>query len=200
MDYNNNSNIDINYKQKKSSGITFVFNFCVVPGSGFIYLGDKYITRGIIFVLINFFLVFITIISSGAGFILLIPFWIIMIVLGFSATEEYNESVEIYNKNVNENAQMEYQKKQKMIKENEIHSRKVKCVEFVDKLEKYNKLLKNELLTEKEFNDKKQKLINEIVLYKVAENPEDFLSVILDLKVKDILTNEDLQNIKKSIL
>lgn len=193
-------NQSINYKQPKYSGITFVLNFCVIPGAGFIYLGDQFTNRGIVFIVVTIALAGFTVITGGVGFLLLIPWDIIIIVLGFSATNEYNRLIKSSNIKIHEQNQIIEQVKNNFKKENELLSKKVKCVEFVDKIEKYSKLLKNDLISEEEFNDKKQKLINDIVLYKVAENPEDFLTVIVDLKTKEILTQEDLQKIKKIIL
>lgn len=200
MDSNVVSNQIVSYKEKKSSGITFLLNFFTVTGAGYFYLGDKYTNRGVIYVVITFFLALISVVSGGIGLLLLFPWYIFVIVSGFSATEECNRAIDSYNIKIQEPTQTNQNNSQQYFNESEKQSHKVKCVEFVDKMEKFSKLLKNDLITEEEFNNKKQKLINDIVLYKVAENPEDFLTVIVDLKTKEILTQEDLQKIKKIIL
>ena len=200
MDSNIVSNHIMSYKEKKSSGITFLLNFFTVTGAGFFYLGDKYTNRGVVYVVITFFLAFISIITGGIGFIFLIPWYIFVIVSGFSATEECNRTIDSYNSKIQEQIQINQNRSQRLFDESERQSQKVKCSEFVESLEKYNKLFKNDIISQEEFTNKKQKLINNVVLYKVVENPEDFLSVIIDLKTKEILTQEDLQKIKKAIL
>lgn len=77
---------------------------------------------------------------------------------------------------------------------------KVKCNDFVETLEKDYKLLKNGMITEVEFNDIKQKQIIKVVQNKVEENPEDFITVIIDLKTSGILGQEDILRIKEAIL
>jgi len=200
MESNIVSNQFISYKKRKSSGVTFVLNF-ICPGAGFLYLGGGYTNNGIIYIIVNFVLAVITIVTGGLTLILLsIPFWIFVCVYGFPATEECNRAIDSYNNKIYEQALTNQINSQQLFKESEKQSQKVKCFEFVDSLEKYNKLFKNGIISQEEFTDKKQKLINNIVLYKVVENPEDFLSVIIDLKTKEILTQDDLQKIKKAIL
>lgn len=195
-----NLNQSVNYKQPKNPGITFLLNFFTISGAGFLYLGDQFTKRGIIFISVTLALGILSVITGGAALILLVPWHIMVIWSGFNATNEYNDSINIENFRISEQSQIDNKILMEIEKKNEFLSRKVKCSEFVDKIEKYSKLLKNDIISEEEFNNKKRKLINEVVLYKVAETPEDFLSVIVDLKVDGLLNQEELLKIKKAIL
>lgn len=79
-------------------------------------------------------------------------------------------------------------------------SSKVKCSDFVDKMEKYQKLYANSILTKEEYSNKKKILISDIVFNNIEESPEDFLTKIMDLKVKGILEQDEFQEIKSAIL
>lgn len=76
----------------------------------------------------------------------------------------------------------------------------IKWSDFIESMEKASKLHKNDLLTAEEFKNKKEKLIRDIQLNKIAEEPEDFLTCIIPLKEKEILTQDELLKIKEIIL
>lgn len=183
-------------KQEKNEGITFLLNF-IWSGAGHIYVGGQNNTNsGITAIIVN--LVFM-ILTALTGFfaIFWLPFWIYILVNGFKITKEYNALVlkenELYFKKENEiseqvNAQAETEKK------------KIRCIDFIENMEKSFKLYKNELLSEEEFISRKEKLITQINLNKIAEQPEDFLTSIISLKDKNILTQEELKKIKEYVL
>lgn len=65
---------------------------------------------------------------------------------------------------------------------------------------KYFNLFKNEILTEKEYEDRKNELIKDLSQDRLNENIEDFLSKMLELKNKGILNVEDLRKIKSALI
>lgn len=183
-------------KQEKNVGITFLLNF-IWSGAGHIYVGGQNNTNnGITAIIVN--LVFM-ILTALTGFfaIFWLPFWIYILVNGFKITKEYNALVlkenEVYLKKENEiNEQVKAQE--------ETERKKIRCIDFIENMEKTFKLYKNELLSEEEFNSRKEKLITQINLNKIAEQPEDFLTSIISLKDKKILNQEELKKIKEYIL
>lgn len=186
--------------EKKNPIITFCLNFFLFSGAGLLYLGGKYTNKGLIYMSITFGLVLFSIFTFGIGLILLLPWHIWALVDGFNSTNECNQAIELKNKDIIEQSNSKISSDEQIAKENDVNSLKVKCNDFVSKLEKYYKLFTNNVITEEEFKENKQKQINNIILYKVAEDPEDFLAVIIDLKTKGVLTDEELQKIKKAIL
>jgi hypothetical protein len=186
-------------KNRKDPSITFLWNF-FFPGSGYLYLGGPYLTTGIILLLVQFILGFLTAVTGGAFFIWGIPVWITVMITGFSSTNKYNALIDAETKKEKETFD-KVQKEQEIIrKEKDDKDKKVKCTEFISKLEKYHKLMKNDLLSNEEYNNKKQKLISEVRLYKVAEQAEDFLIEMIDLKNKGLISQEDLTKIKEALI
>lgn len=182
-------------KETKTEGITFLLNF-FFSGAGHIYVGGKYMNTGIVYLVINCFMVVLTAVT-GFFAILWIPFWIFVMVNGFTITKEYNADIEKENENF---YKQEDEKKEQEKSHAENEKKKVKCSDFIENMEKTYKLYKNELLSEEEFISRKEKLITQINLNKIAEQPEDFLTSIISLKEKNILTQEELQKVKKYIL
>jgi len=174
-------------KTKKDNGITLVLNF-LFSGLGHIYLGGKYQEKGIMYLVINFVLAVLTF-ATGFFAIFWIPFWIYVMINGDKLTKEYNASI------IKE-AEIIHEEKSQA----ETEKIKIKSIDFIHTMEKTHKLFENELLTEKEFISRKEKLIDEIYVNKIYEQPEDFLSSIISLKEKKILTQEELQKIKAYVL
>jgi len=182
-------------KETKNEGVTFLLNF-FFSGAGHIYVGGDFMNKGIIYLVINCFMVVLTA-ATGFFAIFWIPFWIFVMVNGFTATKEYNHQIEQDNEAYYRN---EDEKNLEETKKIEIENKKVKCLDFIDNMEKIFKLFKNELLTDEEFKSRKTRYITEINLNKIVEKPEDFLNSIIPLKENGIITLEELKQIKSYIL
>lgn len=72
--------------------------------------------------------------------------------------------------------------------------------EIAENLHKYYKLFKNDILTEREYEEKKYEQLKSISPDKINENIEDFLSNMLDLKNMGLLNTDDLKIIKSTLL
>lgn len=72
--------------------------------------------------------------------------------------------------------------------------------EIAENLHKYYKLFKNDILTEREYEEKKYEQLKSISPDKINENIEDFLSNMLDLINMGMLNTEDLKMIKSTLL
>lgn len=182
-------------KAEKNEGITFVLNL-IFPGAGFIYLGEEFTNQGIGYIIGNLIGMVLTA-ATGLFAIFWIPFAFFVLIYGFTATKQYNEKIKKENKITSEKF-AEQDKTEQEHKEKE--AKKIRCEDFIENMEKTYKLFKNELLSEDEFKSRKEKLITQINLNKIAEKPEDFLSSIITLKEKSILTQEELQKIKEYVL
>lgn len=200
METSINYNELYNYKPRKSRGITFVLNFFVIPGAGFIYLGGNYVNKGILYIGISIVLALLTIITGGIGLFILIPWDFIIITLGFGATDSCNILIDTENKKIYELKQQEHARNQKIVEGDIINSNKIKCKEFIEEIKKYYELLRAEMFTEDEYLAKKQKLINRLMTHDLQETPEDFLFALVELKKENILNDEDLRGIKNAIL
>lgn len=67
---------------------------------------------------------------------------------------------------------------------------------FINKINKLNKLLLAQILTEEEFQNKKLELINDLNNVKNTINREDFLISLIPLKNNNILTQDEILKIK----
>lgn len=72
--------------------------------------------------------------------------------------------------------------------------------EFVTQIEKFFKLFQNGLLSEAEFEAKKKEAITILSVKKLRETPEDFLTSIIPLIQKKILTEHEITQIKGAVL
>jgi len=72
--------------------------------------------------------------------------------------------------------------------------------DIANNLQKYFNLLKNDILTEKEYEDRKNEQINNLSPELINENIEDFLSKMLELNNMGILNMEDLKKIKNALI
>jgi len=178
---------EIYLQSKKEEGITILLNF-LFSGLGHIYLGGKYFQKGLMYLIINFVLAVLSI-ATGFFILLWIPFWILVMIDGSKLTKEYNSSII-----------KEFESVHEVQSQAETDKIKIKSMDFVRTMEKTHKLFENELLTREEFQSRKEKLINELYINKIYEQPEDFLTSIISLKEKNILTQEELQKIKAYIL
>lgn len=172
----------------KNPAITFLLNF-VFAGAGTMYVGRKYHNAGIIQMIVT--LIFaIMIFVNPIVLIIWLPYVAFILIYGFKVTKEINDEINEENLTVQND----------VFKREDVERKKVKCNDFIESIEKASKLYKNNLLSEDEFKNKKEKLIRDIKLNKIAEEPEDFLNCIIPLKEKNLITQDELMEIKNSIL
>lgn len=108
------------------------------------------------------------------------------------------DKVDKKNKGLDEDFKKKEESKIMIQKENELN--KYKSVEFITDLEKIYNLYKNSLLNEQEFNLRKNYFFKRIEDFGIKEDAEDFLSSILILNEENILTKDELIEIKKMII
>jgi len=111
------------------------------------------------------------------------------------------EKVDRKNKELDEDFKKKEESKILIQKENEfIELKKYNSVEFITDLKKIYNLYKNSLLNEQEFNLRKNSFFKRIKEFGIKEDAEDFLSSILILNEENILTKDELIEIKKMII
>jgi TM2 domain-containing membrane protein YozV len=182
---NNPINLDF---QKKTPGLAAVLAF-FIPGLGHIYCGQ--IGKGVIF-LLSFIL---------GSFLLVLPgviVWIYSMVSAYNLAQEINDKNDLIIAKYNEQNKIEEEiiSKQKQEEENKTLYIDI----FKQSLLKNSKLYKNELINLKEFNDRKNNLINELSFKQINVSQEDFLFELIPLKENLILDSDDMLKIKSYIL
>ena len=70
---------------------------------------------------------------------------------------------------------------------------------FVVQIEKYLKLFQNNLLSESEFEERKNNAIELLIAKKLAEPAEDFLSALIPLIQKKAFTDQEISKIKIAV-
>lgn len=78
-------------------------------------------------------------------------------------------------------------------------SKQDESTDFVNKMTKLNDLFINDILTKEEFSERKYQEIMELSKYNVKNNQEEFLFPLIELKDKNILSDDDINLIKKNI-
>ncbi|MGE5683047.1 MAG: hypothetical protein ACM34K_19470 [Bacillota bacterium] len=133
-------------------------------------------------------------------FLFVIPglaIWIYGIVDAYNMAQQLNEQIDQQQR-----AHQDLMKKEKLENERrqeEEEKNKVKAKDFVDSIKKLDKLFKNELIDNDDHQKRKDKLISELSYKPIDMNPDDFLFELVSLKEQKILTNEEINTIKKYI-
>lgn len=105
------------------------------------------------------------------------------------------------NKKIDEERLKTVEKEIKVKKDNEANEiNKYHASTFISDLNKIYNLKKNSLLTEVEYNLRKEAILKRIENYGIRDSAEDFLNSILVLKESNILTKDELIDIKNKIL
>lgn len=71
---------------------------------------------------------------------------------------------------------------------------------FIHEIQKYYRLKINNIFTNEEFNERLNNIFSNLKINGITEMPEDFLSNVIELKVKGILTSEEINKIKDIII
>lgn len=172
-------------EQRKTPVIAILLSL-IISGAGQIYNGE--IGKGITMIVACIFcwaaspLVF--------PIFILIALWIWGMVDANTKAKEFNEALKI-RLNSEDLSQREAAEQQAMT---------VTSQEFVTQIEKFFKLFQNGLLSEAEFEAKKKEAITILSVKKLRETPEDFLTSIIPLIQKKILTEHEITQIKGAVL
>lgn len=164
---------------KKEFWIAFLINF-FFPGGGHIYAGKT--EKGAWLLVISFIcailtpLVYITIVAS-------IVIWIYTLVTSQSVVDEYNKGI------------IEIEKKS--VEEEKTH---IHIQEFIEGLNNTNQLFSSEIISEQEFNSRKNSIISQLSYKKLVEDPDKLLLSLVPLKQSGVLSEEEIKEIKKYIL
>lgn len=163
---------------QKSPTLVAVLNL-IIPGTGFMYMG--LFLQGFAVVLLSLIFYFILFVFPG------VILAVCMFLYSFSYVNRYNELVfDVYNENKTDHERLE--------KEEQL---RFKCDEFKEKLTKSHNLLRNQILSEEEYNLRKAELINSIRYKKISEDPDDLLTQFVELKQKGMISTEEIQSIKQ---
>ena len=149
----------------------------IIPGAGQIYLGF-------------YGLGFLIIVFACVGYALFIlPGGILAVFSGIGAMN--------YAKTINQIlAEKEEQTTKSEVENQKQRERTISTATFVEHISKIHKLYKNEIISEREFLDKKTSYISDLRNSYIAENYEDFLLGIASLKESGAITKEEVEQIK----
>lgn len=82
---------------------------------------------------------------------------------------------------------------------NILESKKILSSEYAASFDKLDNLVKNQILTNDEFAERKAKQINDLKLKIIEEDPDMFLSGLIPIYKKNVITNTELQQIKSIV-
>jgi len=169
----------MNYQRSKEFWIAFLVNF-FFPGGGHIYAGDT--ERGVL--LLIFYLLSCALIP--ALYFTAAPalgIWIYALATSKKVVDEYEDKVETQKKEI-----VEHEKQF------------INTQEFIENLNKANQLFLAEIINAKEFEARKNSIINELTYKKLKDEPDNLLLSLVTLKQSGVLSTSDVQLIKRNIL
>ncbi len=165
-------------EKKKEFWITFGINF-FFPGGGHIYAGDT--NNGVMLLLVYFVALGLTPFIYFPGIIAL-GVWIYALVKSKEIVEEYNQGIDAKNQSKEEEA-----------------AKRITAEQFVSSINKANQLFSAEMMSNAEFQAKKQSIISDLQFKTLNDDQDDLLLGLVPLKKNGIITDEELQQIKKML-
>jgi hypothetical protein len=87
-------------------------------------------------------------------------------------------------------------KKEKIEQAKIIESKKIDVFDFSASFEKLFSLLENNILTESEFSSRKIKVVNDLRTRIISDEPDVFLAGLIPIYKKNIITEDELKQIK----
>lgn len=164
--------------QKKEFWIAFGLNF-LFPGGGHIYAGE---TNNGVGLLIAYFIAWIlTPVLILPGFIVF-GIWVYAMLKSREVVDKYNATVE--NRKADEEKEM---------------ANTVDAEKFIASINKANQLLAADMISDKEFDAKKQAIISELQFKKFSGDQDDLLLGLAPLKKNGIISEDELADIKKAL-
>jgi TM2 domain-containing membrane protein YozV len=152
----------------------------IIPGAGHIYLG--FYGFGIMVIIIAFI----------AYPLLVAPGMAVAVFSGIAAMNYAKTINQILEEKETENIRTSIEQKKQIEKT-------INTATFVEYINKFYKLYKNEIISEKEFLDKKTSYIDNLPNLNIAESNEDFLFGLASLKESGSITKEEVDKIKTII-
>lgn len=190
--------------KKKDKATAFLLEI-VNPALGFTYIDSKnqnYIAVTVIVSILK--LIFYFGMNEAADFRvkgILLFIIISSIIVGLPSALVSISVINKTNKKIDEENNLKKEKESKIKKENEfIELSKYSSQTFIYDLKKIYNLNKNSLLTDEELKVRKEAILKKIDNYGIKDNVEDFLISILVLKEDNILTKDEIINIKNKVL
>ena len=165
--------------QKKEFWIAFGINL-FFPGGGHLYVGDTnkgvglLLTYFIAWGLMPFFYFFPNIIVLGV--------WIYALVNSKAIVDAYNQGIDEKNKSRDEE-----------------EAKRITAEQFVSSINKANQLFSAEIISEAEVQAKKQSIISDLQFKTLHDDQDDLLLGLVPLKRNGVITDEELQQIKKML-
>ena len=166
--------------QEKNNTIAVLLSL-FITGAGQIYAGAT--TRGIIQIVIYLKLWFLTGVTLGAMWIVLIPYWIWGMIDANKQANNFNSKMAREQANAEEEAR-----------------KTIAASEFITQLEKISKLHGANLLNQEEYNSRKKDLILSLTDRKPREDAEDFLTALIPSIERKYLSEAEVAQIKKLVI
>jgi TM2 domain-containing membrane protein YozV len=176
-------------EQRKTPAVAILLSF-IISGAGQIYNGE--VGKGI-----GMIIAYIFCFAASALILpvfILIALWIWGMIDANTKAKEFNDALK--QRLDNEDAtSRETAEQQLRIKATTITSQ-----EFVTQVDKYFKLFQSSLLSDTEFEAKKNEFIINLNTKKLVEAPEDFLTAVIPLIQKKALTEKEIAQIKAAVI
>ena len=163
-------------EQKKEFWIAFGINF-FFPGGGHIYAG--YTNNGVVLLVVYLSACALTPALYFPGLVV-VGIWIYALIKSKEVVEKFNNRIET-----------------KKLAEEQEEANTITSAQFISLINKANQLLAAEMISETEFQAKKQTIISELQFKKFSGDKDDLLLGLAPLKKMGTIADEELQLIKE---
>mgnify|MGYP005624649615 CR=1 FL=1 len=165
-------------KEKKDFWIAFGLNF-IFPGAGHWYAGETKVGGRLV---VGYSISLLITLFTGYSGALMVFIWVYSLIKIKEVVEDYNYTLRCE------------------IKAEEKEQEKIVTPEkFVSSINKANQLFAAEMISEAEFQAKKQTIISDLQFNKFVGDLDELLLALAPLKKSETITDDELQAIKKRV-